>query len=82
VKVQNLNEDKKTIKERRLIYQKIKPFMEAYGLQPELFQLKGKSIVFKSNNSINTSHLSRSGVTSKSVIIPNKARKISVKKKN
>lgn len=56
--------------------------MEAYGLQPELFQLKGKSIVFKSNNSINTSHLSRSGVTSKSVIIPNKARKISVKKKN
>ena len=29
--------------------------MEAYGLRADLFELKGKQVVFKANNSINTS---------------------------
>lgn len=33
--------------------------MEAYGLKPEFFEIKGKSIVFKSNTSNNISALNK-----------------------
>ncbi|CAD8191644.1 unnamed protein product [Paramecium pentaurelia] len=45
---------------RRLIYNRIKSYMQAYGLSPEIFEIKGKSVVLKNNNSINQNYLNRS----------------------
>ncbi|CAD8115208.1 unnamed protein product [Paramecium primaurelia] len=45
---------------RRLIYNRIKSYMQAYGLSPENFEIKGKSVVLKNNNSINQNYLNRS----------------------
>lgn len=33
--------------------------MKAYGLKPEFFEVKGKSVVFKINNSTNLSNLNK-----------------------
>ncbi|CAK84658.1 unnamed protein product (macronuclear) [Paramecium tetraurelia] len=49
--------------QRRLIYQRIKPYMDAYGISPEFFEIKGKSVVFKNNNPNNITHLNKSVVS-------------------
>ncbi|CAD8196351.1 unnamed protein product [Paramecium octaurelia] len=44
---------------RKLISKKIQPYMKAYGLKPEFFEVKGKQVVFKINNSTNLSNLNK-----------------------
>ncbi|CAD8169790.1 unnamed protein product [Paramecium octaurelia] len=58
VQVQEFNSPAKP--QRRLIYQRIKPYIQAYGLSPDLFEVKGKSVVCKNNNPNNQSQQNRS----------------------
>lgn len=37
--------------------------MEAYGISPEFFEIKGKSVVFKNNNPNNLTHLNKSVIS-------------------
>ncbi|CAK84176.1 unnamed protein product (macronuclear) [Paramecium tetraurelia] len=58
VQVQEFNSPTKP--QRRLINQRIKPYIQAYGLSPDLFEMKGKSVVYKNNNPNNQSQQNRS----------------------
>ncbi|CAD8102529.1 unnamed protein product [Paramecium sonneborni] len=66
IKVQVQDYTSPTKPQRRLIYQRIKPYMEAYGLSPEFFEIKGKSVVFKTNNPNNQTYLNKSVVSIRS----------------
>lgn len=40
--------------------------MEAYGISPEVFEIKGKSVVFKNNNPNNITQLNKSLISIRS----------------
>ncbi|CAD8094496.1 unnamed protein product [Paramecium primaurelia] len=59
VQVKDYVESKQSISNRKLISKKIQPYMKSYGLKPEFFEVKGKQILFKTNNSTNLSNLNK-----------------------
>ncbi|CAD8155591.1 unnamed protein product [Paramecium pentaurelia] len=59
VQVQDYVESQQSKSNRKLISKKIQPYMKSYGLKPEFFEVKGKQILFKTNNSTNLSNLNK-----------------------
>ncbi|CAK61811.1 unnamed protein product (macronuclear) [Paramecium tetraurelia] len=59
VQVNDYVETQQNKSHRKLISKKIQPYMKAYSLKPEFFEVKGKQVVFKINNSTNLSNLNK-----------------------